>query len=212
MRICFFANLSRHANWRELFEKVEFYRVDIQLLRELGYDVAVAGRPSQIDWKCDLYYSWWWGHAPWLAPVAMARGKPLVVTGAFDYSSCRDELPGFCYRDKPLWRKMVLRAMLKIADANLFISRYEFDEVVGNLTVHNPVCLPLAIDAEFYTPGTHADDQDYFFTVSLQSTANSIRKGLFSTVEAFARLASDRPEVQLFIAGKPGDATPALIA
>lgn len=212
MRICFFANLRQHENWRELFEKIEFYRLDIELLRDLGHEVVTAGAPSHIDWKADLYYCWWWGHAPLVAPVAKLRRKPLVVTGAFDYATCREELPGLCYLDKPAWRKFALRAMLRTADANLFISQYEHDEVTRHLEVRNPICAPLAIDTDIYRPSDAQEAGDYFFTVSLQTTPNAIRKGLFSAVQAFARVASARPDIRLLIAGKPGDATPTLAA
>lgn len=212
MRICFFANLRQHENWREMFEKVEFYRLDIELLRDLGHEVVIAGAPRHIDWKADLYYCWWWGHAPLVAPVAKLRRKPLIVTGAFDYATCREELPGLCYLDKPAWRKFALRTMLKVADANLFISQYEHDEVTRHLKVRNPICAPLAIDTDFYRPPDDAEQGHYFFTVALQSTPNAIRKGVFATVRAFARVAADHPDVRLLVAGKPGDATPALAA
>lgn len=56
MRICFYANMGRHANWREMFDKVEFYRVDIRLLTELGHEVVLAGHPTSLDCRADLYY------------------------------------------------------------------------------------------------------------------------------------------------------------
>jgi len=68
--------MGRHSDWREKFRRVEFYRVDLQLLRELGHDVVEAGSPRDIDWSADLYYGWWWGHAPFLVLPARLRGKP----------------------------------------------------------------------------------------------------------------------------------------
>ena len=81
MRICFFANMSAHANWREMFERVEFYSVDIKLLRELGHEVVEAGLPSLIDWKADLYYGWWWGHAPFVtSPRTIAATTRTLIS------------------------------------------------------------------------------------------------------------------------------------
>jgi glycosyltransferase involved in cell wall biosynthesis len=212
MRICFFANLSRHANWREMFEKVEFYRVDIELLRSLGHEVVLAGTPSGIDWSADLYFGWWWGHAPFLIPPAKLRRRPLIVTGAFDYATCRDELPGLCYLDRPAWQRAVLASMLRLADTNLFISQYEFEEVTSHLKVRNPISVPLAIDTALCTVDDHAKRGDYFFTVSLQSRENAIRKGLGQTIDAFAKVAGRLPDSRLVIAGKPGDYTETLAA
>lgn len=217
MRICFYANMGRHANWREMFNKVEFYRVDIRLLGELGHEVVLAGHPSSLDLRADLYYCWWWGHAPYALALAGIRRKPVLVTGAFDYATCREEIPGICYLDRPRWKREVLKASLRYATANLFISQYEYDEVTQHLPVTNPVLAPLAVDTEFYCPsesqhGAQSIDgaENYFFSVSWTSTTNVIRKGMIQTIEAFARIAAQLPGHRLKIAGKPGDHQEAL--
>ncbi len=210
MRICFFANMGRHANWREMFDKVEFYRVDIRLLRELGHDVVLAGHPTSLDCRADLYYCWWWGHAPFALVLGALRRKPVLVTGAFDYATCREEIPGMCFLDRPRWQQEVLKASLCLATANLFISAYEHDEVTSHLRVKNPVLAPLAVDTRFYRPAPSTreaatGEQPYFFSVSWTSTTNVIRKGVRQTIEAFACIASDLPDTRLKLAGKPGD-------
>lgn len=207
MRICFYANLAgKHSNWREMFDKVEFYRVDIRLLRELGHEVVLAGRPRDLDWRADLYYCWWWGHAPYALLLGALRRKPVLVTGAFDYATCRDEIPGMCYLDRPRWQQATLRGSLRFADANLFISKYEHDEVTAHLSVRNPVLAPLAVDTDFYAPrSVEAASTPYFFAVSWTSRTNVIRKGVAQTIEAFARIAADFPSTRLVIAGKSGD-------
>lgn len=210
MRICFFANMGRHANWREMFDKVEFYRVDIRLLTELGHEVVLAGHPTSLDRRADLYYCWWWGHAPFALALGALRRKPVLVTGAFDYATCREEIPGMCYLDRPRWQQEVLKASLRHASANLFISAYEHDEVTRNLRVNNPVLAPLAVDTRFYRPGSSASetgtgDAPYFFSVSWTSTTNVIRKGVRQTIEAFARIAPELPGARLKLAGKHGD-------
>jgi glycosyltransferase involved in cell wall biosynthesis len=210
MRICFYANMGRHVNWREMFDKVEFYRVDIRLLTELGHEVVLAGHPTSLDRRADLYYCWWWGHAPFALALGALRRKPVVVTGAFDYATCREEIPGMCYLDRPRWQQEVLKASLRYASANLFISGYEHDEVTSNLRVNNPVLAPLAVDTGYYRPAavvteSPPKDEQYFFSVSWTSTTNVIRKGVRQTIEAFARIAPELPGVRLKLAGKPGD-------
>lgn len=198
--------MSAHENWREMFDKVEFYRVDIRILKELGHEVIVSGTPATLDWKADLYFCWWWGHSPLPLLAGKLRRKPVIVTGAFDYSTCRKEIPGMCYLDRPWWQRVVLRASLLLADRNLFISHFEREEVTSNLSVKNPVEATLAIDTDFYSPGDQAATPgNYFFTVSWTSRTNVIRKGLIPTIEAFARLAERAKDLRLVIAGKNGD-------
>ena len=202
--------MGRHANWREMFDKVEFYRVDIRLLNELGHDVVLAGHPTNLDRRADLYYCWWWGHAPFALFLGALRRKPVLVTGAFDYATCREEIPGMCYLDRPRWQQEVLKASLRHASTNLFISAYEHDEVTGHLRVNNPVLAPLAVDTRFYRPATFSSETEtrgdsYFFSVSWTSTTNVIRKGVRQSIEAFARIAAELPDVRFKLAGKPGD-------
>jgi glycosyltransferase involved in cell wall biosynthesis len=205
MRICFYADMSGHANWLEMFEKVEFYRVDIALLRALGHDVVLAGSPRTLDRSADLYFCWWWGHAPTPIALGKLRRKPVIVTGAFDYSTCRTELPGICYLDRPAWQKLILRTALRFADRNLFISRAEFDEVTAALPVHNPICAPLAVDTQVYCPAPATLARNFFFSVAWSSKTNAIRKGLPQTIKAFAIIAEKYPDICLVLAGKHGD-------
>lgn len=212
MRICFYANMSSHANWREMFDKVEFYRVDIALLRGLGHEVVLAGSPTMLDRTADLYYCWWWGHAPFAIALGKLRQKPVIVTGAFDYATCRAELPGICYLDRPGWQKAVLRAALRYADRNLFVSGYEFDEVTAALDVNNPLLAPLAVDTNVYRPGPATGERNFFFSVAWSSRTNSTRKGMPQSIKAFARIADRYPETRFVLAGKHGDDCEALKA
>lgn len=203
--------MSAHANWREMFDKVEFYRVDIRILKELGHEVVLSGTPGTLDWKADLYFCWWWGHAPLPLLAGKLRRRPVIVTGAFDYSTCRKEIPGLCYLDRPLWQKAVLRTSLLLADRNLFISKSERDEVTSNLPVRNPVYATLAIDTDYYSPGEISSvESDYFFTVTWTSRTNAIRKGLIPTIEAFASVSRNFKHLRLVVAGKHGDYLPEL--
>lgn len=198
--------MSAHKNWREMFDRIEFYRADIEILRELGHEVVLAGDPRKLDWSADLYYCWWWGHAVFPMVPAKLRGKPIIVTGAFDYATCREDLPGTCYLDRPLWQKLLIYGVLRFADASLFVSQYEFDEVTANLKVHNPLCVPHAIDTAICKPDPTVRREDYLFSISMLSHENIIRKGVLKTIEALTHLAPSHAHVRLVIAGKHGDA------
>jgi glycosyltransferase involved in cell wall biosynthesis len=210
MRICFYANLSAHADRKELLQRIEFYRLDIALLRDLGHEVIEAVEPREIAWNADLYYVWWWGHAIVPLTVARLKRKPIIVTGAFDYATCRGEIPGLCYLERAAWQRALMRFVLRHADTNLFISQYEYDEVTRNLPVNRPIALPLAIDTDIYRPDPTAVREPYFFTVSLLTETNVRRKGVATTIDAFAQLAADFPAARLKIAGKQGNYTDAL--
>ena len=213
MRICFFANMTNHANWREMFETVEFYKVDIEILRGLGHEVVLAGDFKSLDKTADIYYCWWWTYAFYPILRSIVARRPVILTGAFDYDTCHGVIPGLCYLDRPLWQKMLMKFALKYATCNLFISQCEYDLVTKHLPVHNPILSPLAINTEYYNPGSGASERsDYFFTVSWSSSTNAKRKCLDSIVEAFGRVARIQPELRLVMAGKKGDHYDTLVA
>lgn len=205
-KVCFFSNMKGHKNWREMFEKIEFYRADIQILEDLGFEVVLANELKKIDWSADLFFCWWWGYSA--IPVIGSRvlRKPCIVTGAFDYASCRDELPGLCYLDRPKWQKLIINLVLRYATASLFVSKYEYEEVTKSLSVKRAELVPHGVDTSKYSPKfTIQTESNYFFSLSWTSTTNVIRKGVRQTIEAFAHIAPELPEVRLKLAGKPGD-------
>jgi glycosyltransferase involved in cell wall biosynthesis len=204
MRICFFANMNRHANWREMFETVEFYKVDIEILRSLGHEVTLAGDFKSLDKTADLIYCWWWTYAFYPLAMSLPRRRPVIVTGAFDYDTCHNVIPGLCYLDRPFWQKLLMRFALRFASQNLFISDCEYKLVTEHLPVRRPVLATLAINTAIYRPAP-SQRGDYFFTVCWSSQTNAIRKCLDSIVKAFGEVSKKRPDLRLVMAGKKGD-------
>lgn len=211
MRICFFANMSNHADWRKMFETIEFYKVDIDILRSLGHEVVLAGDFKSLDTKADLYYCWWWTYAFVPLVRSFLSGRPVIVTGAFDYDTCYKVIPGLSYLDRPFWQKMLMRFALKRAVRNLFISECEYKLVTGHLPVNEPVLCPLAINTEYYRP-LPMPQGNYFFTVCWSSETNATRKCLDSIVSAFGAVSKQRPDLRLVMAGKKGDHYDALVS
>ncbi len=211
MRICFFANMTNHANWREMFETVEFYKVDIEILRSLGHEVVLAGDFKSLDKTADLYYCWWWTYAFYPLAQSLMKGRPVIVTGAFDYDTCYKVIPGLSYLDRPFWQKVLMRFALRFATRNLFISECEHKLVTDHLSVNHPILCPLAIDTSYYHPEPEPAG-NYFFTVCWSSPTNAIRKCLDSIVAAFAEVCKTRPDLRLVMAGKKGGHFDTLVA
>ncbi|VVE35117.1 glycosyltransferase [Pandoraea cepalis] len=206
MKICFFSHMTDHSNWREAFEKVEFYRVDIEILRSLGHEVVLAGDFKTFDRTADLYYCWWWTYAMFPVVQSLIGRKPVVVTGAFDYDTCHGVIPGLSYLDRPTWQRALMAAALRTASANLFISQCEYEKVTSNLVVRNAVNCPLAINTEHYRLANPAlAREDFFFTVSWSSKTNVQRKCLESIIKAFGEYAKTNAKTRLVMAGKKGD-------
>src|SRR5438309_6765388 len=148
---CFFA----HATHPELLSQVEYYRDDIQILRDLGFVVFATTKFTEIPTGADLYYTWWWGSGfPTLLHSLPVR-RPNIFTGAIHYGEA-----GSYFSVGPTAAKgRVMRALtklsLRLASANLFISKHEYENV-HRFEVRNPYLIPPAIDAAYYRPTARA--------------------------------------------------------
>ena len=52
-KVCFFTKVNKNA-----LEIVNFYKQDITILKDLGYDVKIATKWLDIDWSCDIIFIW----------------------------------------------------------------------------------------------------------------------------------------------------------
>lgn len=197
MRVCFFARVASLA----VFDTVEFYRQDIEILRDLGHDVVIAHRWHEIPWDCDLYYAWWWTWAFQPLAVARARHRPIVLTGVLDYPY-PDPNRGFAGR--PVWQRWLMRAAMRAADANVFVSRHEAEGVPRDLPIRNPRFIPLAVDTSAYSPGA-APRADFALTVLWMESYNVWRKCAVEIVEALPAVLARHPGARFVIAGEHRD-------
>lgn len=202
MKVCFFARVPH----RSLLERLEFYKQDIDILRELGHEVTLVTRGREIRTDVDLYFIWWWqwGFMPMLKNLF--RKKPCIITGVFDYA-----LPSGVrsYVSRPSWQQYLMRLALKRADANVFQSRFELELVNHNLEVSNPVYIPLGVNPEVFRFGT-LPREDFVLTVAWMDRGNSKRKCVPEVVKAAALVSKRHPEVRFLIAGEKGSDYPHL--
>ncbi len=201
MKVCFFA----HVPQKDILNTVSFYATDIQILRDLGYEVILATRFSEIPISCDLYFIWWWTWA--FMPLLKALNKPTLITGAFDYITYPVE-KSYLYR--PLLEKMLMSAALRWTKANLFISHFEYDAVTSNLPTCNPHYVPCAVNTNLYTV---ADKQreNFIFNVAWSGEFNAQRKCLKQIIEAFPAVLAKYPGIRLVMAGRQGEFHPILV-
>jgi glycosyltransferase involved in cell wall biosynthesis len=205
MRVCFYARVPS----REILDTVNFYSQDLRALRELGHEVVIATRLREIPPNCDLYYAWWWSWA--FVPYARARlaRKPLIVTGVFDYDTAAGA--GASYLGRPWHKRLVLRSMLALADANVFLSRYELDLIRRRFRPRNAFCVPCSVDVERYRSGTTPRGR-FLLNVAWSGAVNGRRKCLPEILEAFPAIRSRHPDIRLVLAGRPGELHPTLVA
>lgn len=199
MKICFFCKIKD----RKLLETVEFYKQDIDILKRIDPQLTIATRYSEIDWKADLIFIWWWTYAFLPVLIAKALGKKTVITGTFNYNcpqAARD------YFRRPYWQRLLLKSATRLTDKNIFVSRLEYEEIRNDWKLKNAVYSPHGIDTKKYSPAPMRSN-DFLFTICWMDKDNIHRKCIFEMIDAIQLLVPQYPEIKLYIAGHEGNAT-----
>jgi glycosyltransferase involved in cell wall biosynthesis len=199
MRCCFFCNVPDAST----LDRVQYYRDDIALLNELGYEVFTCTRWWELPGNVDLYYVWWWQWG--FVPLLRSPGSACIITGVMNY----DIGLAKSYVARPSWEKALIRFALGRADANAFLSEFELGQVSTALKTSNPVYVPLGVNTQQYCPG-ELPRRDFLLTVASMDLGNPARKSLVETIQAMGLIAPDFPELRLVMAGHKGSGYPLL--
>lgn len=198
MKACFFA----HVADRKLLDLVEWYRQDIQILRDLGFDVAVATCLREIPWDCDLYFSWWCTSSILPLMIRAIRHKPLIIMGAG--SEVVSSIPNFGYNTLPIHKRLIVRTCLRFANFTMSISESMQMEAL-RLGVKHAQVIYLGLDTEYFKPNNIADKR-YILTISHLTKPNMERKALKTIVDAVPHVLKIFSEPQFVLAGTKLDA------
>jgi glycosyltransferase involved in cell wall biosynthesis len=194
---------------RSRIEVTEYYKQDIDVLRELGHDVKVCTRFREIPLRFDAIFIWWWTYALW--PVLLARllGRPSIITGVFNFRFP----PGFEGTDffgRPAWQRLLISAATRLCTMNLFVDEAEAKACAAHFRLRNAHYFPCVVHRD-YLQGPAAQRELALFNVAWSGRQNLIRKGIPDLLEA-VRLLKDRGvAVTLYLAGLQGDGTSFLL-
>jgi glycosyltransferase involved in cell wall biosynthesis len=202
MRVGFFAKVED----RGALERVEFYKQDIDILRDLGFEVVIATRYREIPTDVDFYFIWWWQWGILPLMKALSRRAPCLITGTFDF---RWPVGKGDYFHRPAWQRFVMRYALKKAAASVFVSQLEYGEVTQTLEVNNPFYIPHVVDTADYQEGDRARE-DFALTIARMQGGSSWRKCIPEVIRAIPIVRRRHPEMRFIIAGEKGSDYPGL--
>lgn len=200
-KIIFFA----HVKDKALFRDVSFYEQDIRTLREVGYDVIESN--SLMDFfkfNYNYIFVWWWSRS--LIPILFSKilRVPLIFSGAFHYST--PLMKGSDYVRNGFLYQWLCRLGLKYGDANIFPSKHECDQVVGNLDVTNPNVVYHGIDIHKYMYCERSFDFTKvcpeLLVISWIEVNNIERKCLYELVDALNLLHKKGIDFNLNVLGR----------
>lgn len=185
-------------------ESMEYYRQDIEALRSLGHDVQVCNRYRDIPWRFDMIFVWWWTYA--LYPVLLARltGRPAIINGVFNFRF-ENAQSGVDYFSRPFHQRLLIRFATKLASANLFVSKMEYDLVPDHFRLRRAWYAPCSVGDEYFAAGKRNNPRKGLLNIAWSGTENLKRKGVFDIILAVAELRQRGVLVDLCLAGKEGD-------
>jgi glycosyltransferase involved in cell wall biosynthesis len=192
LSICFYVAVRD----RSLFELVEFYRQDIQAFQELGHDVRLANHPLQLRLHDDMYWVWWpTSGAPAILWARLCRRPVVLLAATSDRDTSMAGLPA-----QPAWKRAAAKLSFQLADLTLVPSE---DTQLGlrRYKVRALRTAPLAVDTDFYRPGSAPDGSPYVLTISHLTSDNVERKRLLDVVRTAAELRERDSQLRLVIVG-----------
>lgn len=193
-----------YANVRDVgfFETHEFYRTDITILRELGYNVFVTNSVRRLVMQSsDIYFAWWFGYGIFPALIGWFRRRPVVVSGVLH---TRD---GGGLKAWPALKRWTMRLTLLLADCSIVCSLGEYERLDGFQPRHCKI-VPLSIDMATYAWAEDTRDlqrKSNVLMVTQLNRDNVERKMVAQAIRAFAEFAKTRPDFKLQICGAIGD-------
>jgi len=150
-KACFFSNEGLQSIL------IQQYSIqDINILKDLGYDVIIASKISEIPWNVDLYFSWWGGGSILPLIVAKLTKKPIIVVAGgnevlFYKDSITQEVLG--YLSAAWYKKIAVRLVLKYADELIVVSKF-MEREIKQLTLRSVNLAYNSIDVDkFYDTG-----------------------------------------------------------
>lgn len=202
MKACFFANAPR-----DVIRVVGFYQNDIRILRELGFDVRISNKISNIPKNCDLYFAYWASSGSQAVLVSKLLRKPSIIVAAGSDVSKNDPT-GTGYNARPGWHKAVIKWTLKNADKVLADSMDVLDQA-KELGAKNISLSYFGVDLEKYKP-VSGPKRNTFILVSHLSRQNVERKRMADILYAMKLVSSKVKDAKFVFLGTHLDGYPIL--
>jgi len=192
---CFFARVRDP----ELFSLVEFYRQDIRILSEIGFDVTVCNGFSQIPRHSDLYFTWWWDTGALALIKSLIGRRPNIFTGVIGIETLTPRWEELRFPLKQV-SKNLFRFTLRNSSINLATSELERKWLIDIGAPRVELVYP-AVDASEYHPGPDGEREDLVLLVSHLDAHNIKRKQIANVIRAFGLVHQRHPHMRLVVAG-----------
>lgn len=194
-----------------LFVTQKFYKTDIDILTDLGFEVNVSNKISDFlsFWKYDIAFIYFYKYGFFVSAIARLFGKKVYFTGGIDdldeaYSSPKK------YRIQKLFFKLCHCMSTKC----ILVSTSDMDNIKkiykGRLPKKTATSFHAIQVESFLCSDAQDKSTDFSTIVWMGGKENVIRKGVDKSLELFKLLVDNYPDYsdsKFIIIGKKGDGT-----
>lgn len=192
---------------KRMFAIQSYYRNDIQILRELGYQVLLSN--SIFDffcfWKYDIAYLFFYRYSLLCALTAKLFLKKVYFTGGIDYL---DE--DFATRKQRNAQILLFKLCYLLSDTNIIVSNSDKENIKKVYNGRFPKKCKLNFHVvntdNLIYKGSFSSKKRYFLTLAwMVKRDNVFRKGIDKSLRIFAKVVNSCPDFQFIIAGPEGE-------
>jgi len=212
LKIVFYCNVDIAA-----LTTVGFYKQNIEALRGIADEVVICTTYKEIPDDYDLMFVYWWTYALYPVLNAKIKGKPVIITGAYNF-----ELPKFPgavdYLSRPWYQRLLISTATRLATLNLVNSHFEKNQIEKYFKIRNCDVSYLSYPSELIAPLDECPTErlweleskgvlsDFVFNICWLEKSNLVRKGVLDLVRAFSSLCVEQADKSyLLCAGREGD-------
>jgi glycosyltransferase involved in cell wall biosynthesis len=199
-KVCFFTTVS------EKNIAFENYTIqDIQILKELGYEVVFANKFLNIPINCDLYFTWWAsGSVIPLIKSLLFKIPMICVAGGNEVMIHRDSISNksYGYIEYPFYKKLAVRLVLKFSKQIIVVSNFMLKDLVLKYA-YNPVVIHNCVNNNIFKPVFKKSD--YVLSIfKLDEHVINLKRG-YTYLYAIAEVIKKIPDQRFFIIGRKGN-------
>ena len=190
---------------KRLFSLQQFYKTDIELFRELGYNVLLSNHLIDFFcfWKYDISFIYFYRYGFFAGLISRLFGKKVYYTGGID-NLCQEYTTAKLF----LIQKVFFRLCYFVSTKCIVVS----DSDMSNIKKHFPLLdtkkMPISyhvVNTKKYNLNSQFERKKIVLTICWMITEeNVIRKGVDSAIYLFYELVKRDPEFRMIIIGPIG--------
>lgn len=203
-RVLFYAS----AKSKRMFSLQRFYKTDIELLKELGYNVVLS--IHLVDflcfWKYDISFIYFYRYGFFAGLISRMFGKKVYYTGGID-NLFKDYTPLKLF----LIQKVFFRLCYYVSNNCIIVSDTDMKNINQHFPSFNKNKMPISyhsINTKEYKPNYIVKRDKIVLTIAWMITVENVkRKGVDNSIYVFSELLKKDPEYRMVIIGPKGEGT-----